>query len=123
MIFGLRQHIFPPWAQKEGGGGAPPPGGFSIRRLPFRGAKRARCKSYLGTLAKLLSFIWQVSQFWPQKFLYPSLNLFPGGGVTAGPPQKSGKVCFFRLFGGFFRLPKRVSNSTTKKNVKICKKH
>ena len=115
---------------KQGGGGDPPQGGLSIRRLPFRGAKRARCKSYLGTLAKLLSFIWQVSQFWPQKFLSPSLNLFPGGGGSPqARPKKVEKFAFFDFLVDFFafrnasriRPPKKLRKNAKNTNFGLPK--
>ena len=54
-------------------------------------------------------------------FLYPSLKSLPGSSpYTANPTPKSGKVWFFRIFGRFFRLPKRMSKLTSKKRRKKC---
>ena len=45
---------------------------------------------------------------------------FPtGGGTTANPSPKSGKVCFLPIFGRFFHLPNGASKFTSKKHRKM----
>ena len=45
---------------------------------------------------------------------------FPtGGGTTANPSPKSGKVCFLLIFGRFFHLPNGASKFTSKKHRKM----
>ena len=54
---------------------------------------------------------------------YPLSISPPGHAHSAGPGQKSGKVCFFRFFRRSFGLPQRTSKFASKNHRKKCENH
>ena len=101
-----------PRSSEGGWGGGGPPQGASIRRPPKVCQRRARlisnwlCPITAGqSRHSFEQFVRAIRSevFFPLSFPFPRSL-----GTTANPTPKSGKVCFFRIFGRFFRLPNRA---------------
>ena len=114
------------WARcsRSGVAGGVPPRGSSIRRPPKVCQQRARLISnWLCTITAGQSrhsfeqFVRAIRSevFFPLSFPFPRSL-----GTTANPTPKGGKVCFFRIFGRFFRLPNRAGKMISKKHRKKC---
>ena len=119
LLHPSRAEIFGEWV-----GGGVPPLGVSIRRPTKSCHRRAGfisnwlCPITAGqSRHSFEQFVRAIRSevFFPLSFPFPRSL-----GTTANPTPKSGKVWFFRIFGRFFRLPKRAWKMTSKKHRKKC---
>ena len=89
---------------------------------PPQVAPRAGFK--IQVLAKYLQAqVAQLQKPRPRSPDYPLSISPPGHAHSAGPGQKSGKVCFFRFFRRSFGLPQRTSKFASKNHRKKCENH
>ena len=92
---------------KGGWAAVTPPGGFNP---PATEGVPTACQ--MQVQLALSNHSWPISTFFRtirSEVFFPLSFPFPRSvGTTTNPRPKSGKVCFFRIFSRFFRLPNRA---------------